>query len=435
VKTTLLKAVRIVERADTNSMRTVMFARYAEQHAVVRLVLLVYRVIRRTPAAPLMVGLYGVVAWLSFSRPVTRAPILALARFANARHQLESIIACLATDDVCWAPFSSRPSAWLANLPAFRQMLGRPRAARRYLRCVGAFCRRHDFYVSCRLASTVALYARARQILSCATPKAVLVSSDYNTEEVALTRAAKAHQIPSIYVAHAQTNRLSPPLDLELAILDGQAALDVYADRGAVSGRVVFRGVEGPSTTMAVDGMHAAAPVIGLFLPSQISWEVLRDIVASCRRRFGPCRFRVRWHPNMVEPHRLDLIASSHDDIDESPRGASLVDDARQCNFVIADESSNVHLTVLKTGIPTLAIAGLGIHPPDMADHYGFITHGVIPPLQASVDAIVMSEIAAFYGPAWAERFRYYDAGYMRPPSEIEAEIRQAIAETAGLSG
>ena len=42
---------------------------------------------------------------------------------------------------------------------------------------------------------------------------------------------------------------------------------------------------------------------------------------------------------------------------------AALPDVARRCDWVIADENSNVHLPVLKLGIPTVVVKGLGLYP------------------------------------------------------------------------
>ena len=53
-------------------------------------------------------------------------------------------------------------------------------------------------------------------------------------------------------------------------------------------------------------------------------------------------------------PHMLILHAVLDHDV-------SLADVARTCDWVIADENSNVHLEVLKLGIPTLAIRRLGL--------------------------------------------------------------------------
>lgn len=134
MKTTLLKGIRIVERADTNSMRSVMFAHYAKGKLGVRLVLRGHQLIRGSWLSTWMVAAYGMKSFLTLGPPARGADLLALARFANARHQLETVAACIGMDRVSWARFDK----WLllsvaSHVDLFRQ-LRQPRAFRRYLR-------------------------------------------------------------------------------------------------------------------------------------------------------------------------------------------------------------------------------------------------------------------------------------------------------------
>lgn len=429
----LLKGIRIVERADTNSMRRVMFSHYAAGKPGVRLVLFAHRLLGRSWLATLMIAAYGLKAFLTLGPPNRPSDLLALARFANARRELESVVSSVGTEHVSWARFGKRLLFSPGSYGALVDQIRRPRSVRRYLRCVARLSRRHDFFVSCRLASTLTLYARSLQLLAAIPAKAVIVSSDYNPEEVALARAARRKGVPGIFVAHAHTNRLSPPLDSDLAILNGEAALEAYRQKGPVTSRVVFRGVEGEGRALDPGLLLTASPIAGIFLPTQIRWETLRAIVAGLRQRYHPRRLRLRWHPNMLESRRLDLVTDDLAGIDISPKGTPLVEDAQRCHFVIADENSNVHLAVLKAGVPTLAIEGIGVHPPDMVDHYGFIRNGIIPPLVPSLDALVPDDVAAFYGQGWKDRFRYYDGGYMQRQEDIDREVGRAIREVSGL--
>jgi hypothetical protein len=106
---------------------------------------------------------------------------------------------------------------------------------------------------------------------------------------------------------------------------------------------------------------------------------------------------------------------------------ATLFDVARQCDWVVADENSNVHLPVLKLGIPTVVVKGLGLYPESRADMYGFATAGVVFPPVHSLRDLPLPAFKAFFDQAWIERFRQYDASYLRPPGEIGAEMRIAI--------
>src|SRR5688572_29110765 len=64
----------------------------------------------------------------------------------------------------------------------------------------------------------------------------------------------------------------------------------------------------------------------------------------------------------------LTLVRTS---VSEYPGSAPFHEIAQQCDWVIAAENSNVHLPLLKLGIPTVAVTGLGLYPRSRSDLYG----------------------------------------------------------------
>ncbi len=113
----------------------------------------------------------------------------------------------------------------------------------------------------------------------------------------------------------------------------------------------------------------------------------------------------------------------------EYPGSASLADVEQQCDWVIGDENSNLHLPVLKLGIPTVAIKHLGVYPDSHADQYGFADSGIIFPPVASVRDIRAEALIAFFADGWRARFEQYDASYLRPHEAMGGEVRRAILE------
>src|SRR5262245_1901784 len=129
----------------------------------------------------------------------------------------------------------------------------------------------------------------------------------------------------------------------------------------------------------------------------------------------------------MLEPPRLSHRLSDMSGIIESPRTANLADVARQCDWVIADENSSVHLPVLKLGIPSIAIKQLGRYPETRTDMYGLVRDRIVPPSVASIRDMRPGALAAFFSNGWVARFQQYDASYARPQAAIEVEVREAI--------
>ena len=88
-----------------------------------------------------------------------------------------------------------------------------------------------------------------------------------------------------------------------------------------------------------------------------------------------------------------------------------------------------MHLPLLKLGIPTVAVKGLGLYPRSRSDLYGFIEHGVVFPPLDSIRDLRAEEVSAFFSDRWIERFKEYDASYLQPPGAIESEVRRAIQQ------
>jgi hypothetical protein len=306
-------------------------------------------------------------------------------------------------------------------------MLRSPRSFGRALRIVRLVDRRHGFLVACRVAGAIAWYARGRAILAAHRPDAVVVSSDTNPEEVGFTAAARALAIPSIFISHAYPTPFSPPLVFSLSILGGEAEVEARRRRGPIAGEIQLAGLEGDSRPLDAKQFERREPIIGIFAPKAVSWKTLGDLIDDCRRHFQPRQIVIRWHPSMLEAPRLSHRLADLSGIVESPRTAKLADVACQCDWVIADENSSVHLPVLKLGIPSIAIRQLGRYPETRTDMYGLVRDHIVPPAVASIRDVRPDSLTAFFSNGWVARFQQYDASYARPQTAIELEIRSAI--------
>jgi hypothetical protein len=395
----------------------------------------VYRLHERlgsSRAAALLVSCYGLAAFLAVAPPRNRrARVLALAVHENARHQVSRIIAWIGASDCDWVRFGKWGRESFLSVSSkndSRPHLLTRRGMTAAFRITRAIDRRHGFLVACRTAAAMAWYARARAILGVHRPGAVLVSSDSNPEEIGFVAAARALAIPQVFVSHAYPTPYAPPLDFTLSILEGAAAVEARRRKGPIRGEVLLAGIDGESAPMDASRFARPSPVIGVFPPKAIAWPTLAGVIDDCRRHFGAGRIVIRWHPSMLEPPRLGGVLDDVAGIVESPRDATLVEAARQCDWVVADENSNVHLPVLKLGIPTIAIRRLGLYPHSRSDLYGFIAAGVVFAATARLSDVEPAALAAFFSDCWEVRFREYDAAYLRPAEVIGGEVRHAIA-------
>jgi hypothetical protein len=423
----LLRAVRIVVRADSDPARQVLFANLMHARWPVRFAHGLHGFVAGTWASTLLVACYGVAALLSIGPARNhRARVLAVARHANARRQIARVSSWVGPEDCASVRTGLKTLVRLAGLGGLNLLFARG-AVSRALRVVRAFDRRHPFLVSCRAIEAIAWYARSLMMLERHRPGAVLVSGDSNPEEVGFIAAARVLGIPRVFVAHAYPTPFSPPLDFTLSILEGEQAVDARRTKGPITGDVLLAGIEGESAPLEPRRIERPRPVIGIFPPKALSWTTLAAIVEDCRRHFQARQIVIRWHPSMLEAPRLAHRLADLTGIVEYPGSASFPDVARQCDWVIAADNSNVHLPLLKLGIPTVAVSHLGLYPKNRSDLYGFIEHGVVFPPVASIRDLRPDEYAAFFSDCWVTRFKQYDASYLQPPGTIENHVRSAI--------
>jgi hypothetical protein len=295
------------------------------------------------------------------------------------------------------------------------------------LRIIRSIDGRYGFLVSCRTAGAIAWYARSKAILTAHRPGAILVSSDSHPEEAGFACAARTLSIPQVFVAHAYPTPLSPPLDFSLSILEGQAAVDARRRKGPIRGQVLLAGIEGDSFPMDARRILRPNPTVGIFPPKALSWSTMRAIIEECRTLFHASKIVIRWHPSMLETPHLSRLLDDTAGIVETSRRGTVQEAALLCDWVIGDENSNVHLPVMKVGVPSVAVRHLGVYPESRTDQYGFIASGVVYPAVMSLREIDPEAFIAFFSDCWAKRFAQHDGSYFHSQAAIGSEVRQAV--------
>jgi hypothetical protein len=423
----LLGVVRTIIRADSDPARQTLFAHVVRSRPLVRFIYRLHRSLAGTTASALLVSCYGLAAFLRIARGDNRtARVLVVAGHENARQEVSRVVAWMGAADCEWVRTDAGAAlGGLRLLHPFRT--GTRRRLVKVLRLIGTIDDRHGFLVSCRAAAGIAWYARAKAILDAQRPGAILVSSDSNPEEAGFVGAARALGVPQVFISHAYPTPFSPPLDFTLSILEGESAVRTRLHKGPITGRILLAGIAGDSAPLDAGRFERTRPVIGIFPPKAFSWHTLAAIIDDCRTHFQASRIVIRWHPSMIEPARLARVVADRAGIEESPRTASLPEVAGQCDWVVAGENSNVHLPVLKLGIPTVVVKGLGLYPGNRSDLYDFVANRIVFPPVTTIRDVQPDALRAFFADTWSARFVGYDAAYLRPHAEIGEEVRRAI--------
>ena len=430
----LLSGVRILIRADSNPIRQALFARLLDTNLVLSLVYRLHRHLGSSRASSLLVSCYGLLSYLSIAAPTQiSGRLLTIAVHENARSQVERVASWFGSDEVRHARMENKALFRISGLGVILSLL-RKRCGQRAFRIIHRFNRRYDFLVSCRVARVLACYARAVEMITRDRPGAILVSSDSNPEEIGFSAAAHQRGVPTFFIPHAYTTPISPPLNFSLSLLEGEASVEAYRKKGEVRGKIFLLGLEGNSASLDSSRLARPNPIVGIFTPKVVAWSGLAKTIQGCKRRFGAREVIIRWHPSMLERSKLSTVLSDFTGVTESPATDSLPDVAKRCDWVIADPDSNVHLPVLKLGIPTVSLQNLGVTSKIYSDLYGYVKERIIPPPVSAIEELSVEVAMAFFSEGWTARFRRYDAAYLCPQHIIQKRARKAVRQLLARS-
>lgn len=420
----LARSVRTVAFKDRQAFRQQMFAYLASHDRVVAGVLAAHRRVRGSRVSAAALTVYGLRAYAGMSAP-PEAPIWAFSEYRNEQRQFDALRALLPPGAVGDVSVAKRDALRPESLMDTARLLVHPEAMGALWRLVRYHDRRDGFLVAARAAACFGRALRTGALLERhgQSARAVLVSSDSNPPAMGAIAAARARGLKVAYITHGHLPEGPPPLDVDLALVDGPALEDVYRRAGPLRGRVVYKGAEGAYRPLQRQGLRRQRPIVGVFMSILVDWRRAYAVLERLRVALRPERIVLRFHPNTVirDPASRRLLPR-WPELQVSDGATILTDDAEPCDLVLAG-SSSCHLTLLRFGVPTAVVRGLDTMPHDF---YRFIESGIVPELSA--DAPDLSGLAAFYdAPGWAARFRRFDATYPTTPGALPDDPAPAI--------
>jgi hypothetical protein len=372
----------------------------------------------------LLIAAYGLVSYLVVRVPRGAAPILTVARYRNELRQIAFLRELVGEQQIAQATISKGSLLNPLNLWVLLSALVRRRGLVTYWRAVCEY-NRGDFLVACRVASTAAYFLRFNRLLCRAAARATLVTSDSNPYAMGLSYASRCHGMRTIYVTHGHIPDGPPALDFDLAILDGQAVLDVYRATADEAATIVFKGAEGECRPMDCGGLAKRDGLcVGIFASLIVDWSRFSRTLAIIQETLKPARIVFRLHPNqLIRDPAAYTAARSWDNLDLSDGSELLLADAAQCDLVLAAGSS-CHLSVLKYGVPTASVAGLDAVPHDF---YHFIERKIVPHFEEP-NSLSLESLRAFYEDnGWVGRFQAFDAAYPNRSQDCRHQVSRAI--------
>ena len=391
-----------------------------------------FEVLRGTLLGDCMVGGLALVSYLRTSLPSsagqkhTTSRIAAVWAYENERREIERVAELLKPGNISVDPVSLSPLG-VVSTASFRSAKNGGitlKGIKRVLRIIRRMSKREHFLVICQSASVLGSYARFRRDMELSPPDAILVASGSHPVVQSLVAAAKSCSIPSIYCTHATVaprgRAIVPQADLVL--LDGPAALDACAEVGPIAFQVVYKGLPGGNVPLNLNALRDPNFAVGIFISAPVDQSGLRAAVLWIKKQLQPKHILIRPHPvAMLSPDLTPLVR----DVPEVTvmTGATLDHCIEQCSLVFSG-NSNVHLDVLKAGVPTAFMPRLDT---TVADYYGFVAGRIVPGFDTEAQ-INIQAIIDFYSGTWPERFRKFDVAYLEAPEVAAQRVCEGVS-------
>ena len=266
-------------------------------------------------------------------------------------------------------------------------------------------------------------YVVARRWLEAERPPCVIVSNDHSMPPRTFAAAAAASGVTTVYLQHASVTTNFPPLDYDLAFLDGRDALDKYLAVGPVRGDIYLLGSPLHDALIERGHRHARTGAVGICLNVLDDEATVVALVAALTPAVGGARLRVRVHQADGRDWSSLLAGVELESVAERP----LVDFLDDVDVVLAG-STNVHLEAAVYGLPSTTFDPVAADQ----DVYGFIA-GELIPAQRSPEAAARWAAARLHDPEplRVAAVSHYNATVGTPHAGRSAALIAAVIEHA----
>lgn len=222
----------------------------------------------------------------------------------------------------------------------------------------------------------VGAYENQLRVLRRFRPSIIVMSNDHLPFYRALSLAARAEGIPTVYLQHAPVAEDFPALLNDLALLDGQDAYDKYHRPGlpAPAGKVLVTGKASYDAFAHLKQEGNKVKVVGIAYAMADEPACVAETVTRLCAAFPEIRFIVRKHPLDVRP--LSLPVSRNITLSDA-RATPVFEFLQQLDVLVAGESG-IHLEGALLNVPSVYYQFL-MNPGVPGDNYGLLAKELMP--------------------------------------------------------
>jgi hypothetical protein len=304
-------------------------------------------------------------------RQVPPESTLFVAVSANERHSCEPIASRVSRSALIGSPSSGRNGFPLASsyMLSLRFM---PRLVRILFEASG-YRRRSFAYNLDGYLLSYGMYVATRRWLREVRPAAVVSCNHLHVMHRTITKAAQDEGIPTAYLQHASVAAQMPPLDFDVALLEGEDAASKYSAAGSSTATVYLVGMAKSDAYVNLPKARDGVKVVGVCTNNLDSMDRARELCVAMRTAFPNTSLLLRPHPSdrrLVEWQRLAAVTGLEfsDAREVHPfRFLSSID------LLIAGDS-NIHLEAALMDVLPIYHDFSGT----AEDWYGFLRHGLV---------------------------------------------------------
>ncbi len=209
-----------------------------------------------------------------------------------------------------------------------------------------------------------------KRILKQGNPRCLIFANDHNIKMRGLLLAAKELKIPTVYVQHASVSESFPPLDFDLAILEGEDSKSKYLSIGDSNAKIELAGMS--KFDSYLDDIKSTKRIsnVGICTNLLSDLELTAELISNLQARFPELKIAYRAHPR--DDRRLKEVDGI---LISNSREQTIFDFLKNLDLLIAGETST-HLEAALLNIPSVQFAKLSTE--NFVDYYGYIKNNLI---------------------------------------------------------
>jgi len=209
-----------------------------------------------------------------------------------------------------------------------------------------------------------------KRILKKGEPRCLIFTNDHNIKMRGLLLAAKELRIPTVYLQHASVSESFPPLEFDLAILEGKDAEAKYRQVGSTDTKIVLGGMPKFDNYISAIKSKRKLQAIGICTNLLTDMTKLNSCIQFIQEKFPELKIHYRSHPR----ERRTLVTNKDIHISNS-KEEGIFDFLQKIDAMIAGETST-HLEAALLNIPSLRYSDLTSN--EFKDYYGYIETNLI---------------------------------------------------------